>query len=182
MIVIAIIAIIASIAIPNLLESRVSAQETSAATALRSGILPAEVQFQSGGYVDHDGDGVGSFAVGATAYDLLSGTAATSSGIRLNLLAPMYRGSNPTISNYVYQNPVCGTSASDDVERTWAVVNYPTDANNGRRRFACNQSGRVFASIPLQNAASSADPLTVAIFDSNLSGLPDSTVWRPYSR
>src|SRR5688572_8971396 len=63
MIVIAIIAIIAAIAIPNLLESRVTSQESAAAAALKSGLLPAEVQFQAGGYADADGNGIGTYAV-----------------------------------------------------------------------------------------------------------------------
>ncbi len=61
MIVIAIIAIIAAIAIPNLLESRVTANESAASASMKSGIFPAQVQFQGGGYLDIDGDGVGEF-------------------------------------------------------------------------------------------------------------------------
>jgi len=61
MIVIAIIAIIAAIAIPNLLESRVTANEAAASASLKSGIFPAQTQFQGGGYLDLDGDNVGEF-------------------------------------------------------------------------------------------------------------------------
>ncbi len=63
MIVIAIIAIIAAIAIPNLLESRITSQEAAAASALKSGLFPAEVQFQAGDYADADGNGIGTYAV-----------------------------------------------------------------------------------------------------------------------
>jgi len=52
MIVIAIIAIIAAIAIPNLLESRIVSNEAAAATSLKSGVHPAQVQFQAGNYCD----------------------------------------------------------------------------------------------------------------------------------
>ena len=52
MIVIAIIAIIAAIAIPNLLESRITSNEAAAATTLKSGVHPAEAQFQGGNYCD----------------------------------------------------------------------------------------------------------------------------------
>src|SRR6185503_12435050 len=104
MIVIAIIAIIAAIAIPNLLESRVTAQESSAAAALKSGLLPAEVQFQAGGYADLDTNGIGTYAVvgilntvAGTAlnpFNALCGTstmgAASANQISLNLLAPSY--------------------------------------------------------------------------------------------
>lgn len=181
MIVIAIIAIIAAIAIPNLLESRVTSQETAAGTALRSGVLPAQVQFQSGGYVDGDGDGIGSFAVGTTAYDILTGTT-TVNGITLTLLPPTYRGSAPTLSGYTFQNPVTGNSTIDQSESTWAVAAFPVDINNGRRRFACNQAGRVFSSIPAPDVASAVDPLDATLYGPDCNGLPDSTVWRPYSR
>lgn len=61
MIVIAIIAIIAAIAIPNLLESRVTANEAAASASLKSGIFPAQVQFQGGTNLDRDQDGVGEY-------------------------------------------------------------------------------------------------------------------------
>ena len=61
MIVVAVIAIIAAIAIPNLLRSRMSANEASAIGALRT-ISNGEVQFQSSGFADADGDNVGDFA------------------------------------------------------------------------------------------------------------------------
>jgi len=60
MIVVAIIAIIAAIAIPNLLRSRMSANEAGAAGAMRT-ISTGEVAFQTAGFVDSDGDGVGDY-------------------------------------------------------------------------------------------------------------------------
>ena len=60
MIVVAIIAIIAAIAIPNLLRSRMSANEAGAAGAMRT-ISTGEVGFQTAGFVDTDGDGVGDY-------------------------------------------------------------------------------------------------------------------------
>src|SRR5262245_66435425 len=60
LIVIAIIAIIASIAIPNLLSARVSANETSAIATLRN-ISSAEAQFQGSAKNDEDGDGEGEY-------------------------------------------------------------------------------------------------------------------------
>jgi len=58
MIVIAIIAIIASIAIPNLLSARLSANETAAIATLRN-IVSAQAQVQSQGAIDVDVDGIG---------------------------------------------------------------------------------------------------------------------------
>jgi prepilin-type N-terminal cleavage/methylation domain-containing protein len=61
MIVIAIIAIIAAIAIPNLLESRVTANENAAASSLKAAIFSGQTQFVSGAYNDADGDNRGEY-------------------------------------------------------------------------------------------------------------------------
>jgi hypothetical protein len=61
MIVVAIIAIIASIAIPKLLSARISANENAAIATLRS-IASAQAQIESSCAVDTDADGGGEFA------------------------------------------------------------------------------------------------------------------------
>ena len=60
MIVVAIIAIIAAIAIPNLMRARLAANESSAIAALRT-ISSAEETFRSAGIVDADADGLGEY-------------------------------------------------------------------------------------------------------------------------
>ena len=60
MIVVAIIAIIAAIAIPNLLRSRMSANEASASGSMRT-LTTAEIAFQTAAFVDNSGDGVGDY-------------------------------------------------------------------------------------------------------------------------
>ena len=60
MIVVAIIAIIAAIAIPNLLRSRMSANEAGAAGAMRT-ISTGEVGYQTAAFEDADADGVGDY-------------------------------------------------------------------------------------------------------------------------
>jgi type IV pilus assembly protein PilA len=60
MIVVAIIAIIASIAIPRLMSARLSANEAAAISTLRS-ISSAQAQLQSSSAVDTDGDGGGEY-------------------------------------------------------------------------------------------------------------------------
>jgi len=60
MIVVAIIAIIASIAIPKLMAARLSANEAAAISTLRS-ISSAQAQVQSSGAIDGDGDGMGEY-------------------------------------------------------------------------------------------------------------------------
>lgn len=93
MIVIAIIAIIAAIAIPNLLESRITANEAAAATSLKSGVFPSQTQYQAGSYIDVEGDGRGAYAVhvaclaGATGAGTARGQAPTKA---LSLLDPKF--------------------------------------------------------------------------------------------
>lgn len=60
MIVVAIIAIIAAIAIPNLLRARLSANESAAIGAMRT-VSSGEASFQSASTLDADTDGVGEY-------------------------------------------------------------------------------------------------------------------------
>jgi prepilin-type N-terminal cleavage/methylation domain-containing protein len=60
MIVVAIIAIIASIAIPKLLSARLAANEAAALATLRT-VSTAQAQLQSSGAIDSDGDGSGEY-------------------------------------------------------------------------------------------------------------------------
>ena len=60
MIVVAIIAIIASIAIPKLMSARISANENAAIATLRS-IASAQAQLQSSSAIDTDADGGGEY-------------------------------------------------------------------------------------------------------------------------
>jgi prepilin-type N-terminal cleavage/methylation domain-containing protein len=70
MIVVAIIAIIASIAIPKLMAARLSANEAAAISTLRS-ISSAQAQVQSSGAIDSDADGSGEYGY----FGELAGTA-----------------------------------------------------------------------------------------------------------
>ena len=60
MIVVAIIAIIASVAIPRLMAARLSANESAAISTLRS-LTSAQAQIQSSGAIDTDADGSGEY-------------------------------------------------------------------------------------------------------------------------
>jgi prepilin-type N-terminal cleavage/methylation domain-containing protein len=60
MIVIAIIAIIASIAIPNLMAAKLSANETAAIATLRN-LVSAQAMIQGSGRIDSDNDAIGEF-------------------------------------------------------------------------------------------------------------------------
>src|SRR5262245_3845219 len=60
MIVIAVIAILAAMAVPNLLRARLSANESNAIATLRT-LATSQAQFQSLGAMDEDRDGVGEY-------------------------------------------------------------------------------------------------------------------------
>lgn len=60
LIVIAVIAVLAAIVIPNLISAKVTSNEAAALATLRS-IASAQAQFQSGALVDTDEDGTGEF-------------------------------------------------------------------------------------------------------------------------
>lgn len=60
MIVVAVIAIIASLALPNLLASRMAANESAAISTLRQ-LASCQAQVKAAAYIDGDGDGVGEF-------------------------------------------------------------------------------------------------------------------------
>jgi len=114
MIVIAIIAIIAAIAIPNLMESRVTANEAAAGATLKSGVFPGEVQFQSGGYQDIDVDNVGEYGtLGALSGQCqtvkLQFQASNTTGLKL-LQGPLANGGNWSIGTAL-ATPAMGSAS-----------------------------------------------------------------------
>jgi prepilin-type N-terminal cleavage/methylation domain-containing protein len=172
MIVIAIIAIIAAIAIPNLLESRVTANESAAATTLKSGIFPAQVQWQGGGYQDADGDNVGEYGTleylagvrtgtqGAANIRLLQGPlaanrtagATTRSASNYLFLGRVHDidAAGPAVGNiYAEGTAASGYAAGQNCswgERYWQVGAAPLKINDdGRRVFMIAQDGQVRA-------------------------------------
>ena len=148
MIVIAIIAIIAAIAIPNLLESRITSNESAAASSLKAGVFPAQVQFQAGGFLDTGGntatpDGIGDFA---TLYSQMSGATITPTGgsaLNLSFLPTTWNAVTPTIGNYSF-------TVGSNYQFSFAAACYPADSADkiGRRRFAINAAGTVYATPP----------------------------------
>ena len=162
MIVIAIIAIIAAIAIPNLLESRITANESAAATSLKSGLFPAQVQFQAGGYVDANANGRGCYS-GHTAF--LSGsttnggtTIGAGANKTLQLMDAKFNNTSGTTAGAgtaltacarvgAYDYALFVSSATEsDAEQFWGGVSGPisTDGNNGRKGFSITGGGTIY--------------------------------------
>ena len=122
MIVIAIIAIIAAIAIPNLLESRITSNESAAATSLKSGLHPAEAQFQGGNYCD-DATGIyGTADNGAT-----DGTPTSASGNGIGDFAGLFdqmAGGDPKLSTGAGTAPGAGSAVTplSLLPPTWSSI------------------------------------------------------------
>ncbi len=163
MIVVAIIAIIAAIAIPNLLSARLNANETAAIATLRN-ISSAQAQFQASAHADDDSDGTGEFGV----FGELSGGTAVRTGSTF-IQPPVLSGAFKNVdgdgevsrSGYIFQmflpdtngegvpeddngGMSTGTPDEDLSETTWCCYAWPANYNNsGNRTFFVNQTGDV---------------------------------------
>ncbi len=163
MIVIAIIAIIAAIAIPNLLSARLNANETAAIATLRN-IISAEAQFQSTSRADENANGVGEYG----SFGEMSGSLGVRGGSVLNppVLSTAFRAvssSRVSRSGYIFQvflpdtagkgiaeasggGYAAGVLDSDIAETTWCAYAWPANyGNTGNRSFFVNQGGDLVA-------------------------------------
>lgn len=121
LIVIAIIAIIASIAIPNLLSARVSANETAAIATLRN-IASAQAQFQGRAHNDNDGDGEGEYGF----FTELSGYIAprVNGGLAADVINP------PALSG-VFQNVQADDAGEGIVTKSGFIFKMYLPGDNG---------------------------------------------------
>jgi prepilin-type N-terminal cleavage/methylation domain-containing protein len=168
MIVVAIIAIIAAIAIPNLLSARLNANETSAISTLRN-ISSSQAQFQTSAKADVDNDGTGEFGL----FRELSGasgvrTSATGSTVGNVLNPPVLSGAFRTLnasgevsrSGYLFhmflpaaagagvpenQSGALATALDSDLaETSWCCYASPASySTSGNRTFFVNQTGDI---------------------------------------
>ena len=182
MIVIAIIAIIAAIAIPNLLAARLSANETAAIATLRN-IISAQAQFQQSGKADTDDDGTGEYG----GFIELSGAAAGRMAGPLvpPVLSGAFRILNPmgevSCSGYFFvmilpaaggvglpEPPagfIPGILDPDLAETTWCCYAWPVNYNqSGNRTFFTNQGGDVVGSEDSDYSGTGNGPASDAAF------------------
>jgi hypothetical protein len=191
------IAIIAAIAIPNLLESRVTANEAAAAAALRSQVFPAEIQFQAGGYRDLDGDKIGEYGF---FHEMAGGqvTGRPEAFSKLTLFVPPERwnSEHPEFGGYQYaiflpdgegdaigvddDAPEKTAEAANAGERQFIVYAWPSDDKQGRKVFALTQAGVVY-SAPAHDL-NGEDPVWNSLFGGDDKGWQDAPVWQPYKR
>jgi prepilin-type N-terminal cleavage/methylation domain-containing protein len=154
MIVVAIIAIIASIAVPKLLAARISANEAAAISSLRS-ISSAQSQIKSSSVIDTDSDGSGEYAyfaeMAGTVPMRIDNGGAPGPGLPTDKLNPSVlssafgRVANSLVSRSGYDfqiwlpNATAGgltPGIAEDANGGKAGVPYP-DPNNGENWWCC---------------------------------------------
>jgi hypothetical protein len=156
---------LAAIALPNLIESRITSNESSARAILEYSFVPAQVQFQAGGYVDQDGDSQGEYGfldelTGRRAVnDQLPGAHAETSlslitadhdqggvvsGYRFAIFLP--DGNGGALSEPAGEAKRPGVAAAaDGQEKQWVAYAWPeTHGDTGRKVFAITNSGKLY--------------------------------------
>jgi type IV pilus assembly protein PilA len=167
MIVVAIIAIIASIAIPNLLSARLNANESAAIATLKN-ISSAQAQIQASGVIDVNNNGAGEYGF----FGELSGAVITRGGTA-KVSPPVLSNAFGNIANsqvvrsgYIFQmflpdatnagiaenatggdpTNAAGVTATQ-AEVLWCAYAWPSAfGNSGKRAFFINQGGDVLSS------------------------------------
>jgi hypothetical protein len=148
-------AIIAAIAIPNLLESRKTVTQAKVAASLRTEIFPAQVQFMSAAQVDQDGDKIGESGF----FQELSGGPLAGSEAQSHLLPAAWNTPEPEIDGYrfaMYLPDGQGGAiaerlgarqpdklAANAQEKSFVVYAWPVEVGAGRV-FALTAEGLVY--------------------------------------
>lgn len=161
MIVVSVIATIAAVAIPNLLSSRLTANEASAISTLRT-LISAQAQVAARAAVDSDGDGRGEFLTLAELSGAvrLRGVAAPLDPAAVSVSLGQVSNSVVNKSGYCFgmflpgpggagvaEDPGGGMAApgaldADLAETFWVCYAWPASrGSSGRRAFVTNQSG-----------------------------------------
>lgn len=166
MIVVAIIAIIASIAIPNLLSARLNANESAAIATLKN-ISSGQSQCQASGVIDVNSNGSGEYGF----FGELSGKVAVRNGTQtisppvLSTAFGNIAAARVTRSGYLFQMYlplVTGLGITEDAtggdtdngqavdpsqaETLWCCYAWPAvQGNSGKRTFFINQAGDVLS-------------------------------------
>ena len=131
MIVVAVIGIIAAIALPQLIRSRMSGNEAAAIVAMRT-ITSGETQFQTSGFTDGDGDNVGDYAPLNGAASLANPAAGT---------APFIDEVLATGAKSGYNFNITVDNAGDGDEAYTCTARPVTYGRTGVRSFFLDESG-----------------------------------------
>ena len=186
LIVLVVIAILVTIALPNLLSARIATYETSAISTMHQ-IIEAQVHFSNAKAADVDQNGIGEFGTFAElagsidVRDLMGGTR------RLHpaMISPAFRAvtgfGELQRGGYLFriylpdaggrglaERPWGGADATVDASASasyWCVYAWPQDyGTTGRRAFFANQSGNIlFTEDPLYSGPGAVVPPGAAV-------------------
>ncbi len=187
-----VVPIVTAIAIPAILKSTESSNEMAAATSLKSGVFPAQIQFQAGNYLDQNEDGIGDYGF----FSEMAGGPINSQGddIRLNLLPPAWNASYPTLNGYTFacwlpDGKGGALGASEGVRKKIdnptaikhpAFVAYAWPNNDDGMVFAITHTGILYAKPALEVEISETGPKWNDLFDGM--GWESAATWTPYKK
>ncbi|MFT7616467.1 MAG: prepilin-type N-terminal cleavage/methylation domain-containing protein [Planctomycetota bacterium] len=174
MIVVAIISIIASLAIPNLLSAKKTSNEGATIAALRN-IASVQVQCSGRGFIDADSDGQGEYAF----FGELSGGVPARNAVGIPL-SPTLLGGSFTQTNggfvqrsgyllcmYLPDNAGVGLAESPAnyanvdanlAEQIWCAYAWPVDPGSGGVVYFINQNGEILRSQNTNNYGGVGSP------------------------
>ena len=183
MIVIAVLAILTSIAVPSLLAARGSADETVAVATLRH-LVTCQQQFQHGARCDVDHDGAGEYggflelsggqagrqprvlepALLSGAFRILNAAGeARSGGYLFRMYLPDGTGAGVGEPHVGFTND--GTVDTDRAEAAWCCYAWPSQAQGADTRAYCaNQTGFIIATYDGRYAGAGNGPPPDAAF------------------
>src|SRR6266481_564961 len=144
LIVVAIILIIAAIAIPNLIRSKMAANEASAVASLRTyntSIVAYETTYQT----------APSTNLGAL------GPASTPSSTAADLADQLLGSATPVKSGYSFTYSA-GT-VQNGIVSTYTIIAAPSNSSTGQRRFFTDQSGVIRATTDGSTPSASSTPI-----------------------
>jgi len=144
LIVVAIILIIAAIAIPNLIRSKMAANEASAVASLRTyntSIVAYATTYQTDPSTDLSA----------------LGPASTPSSTAADLVDSLLGSATPVKSGYAFTYSP-GT-AQNNIISTYAITGNPSNSSTGQRHFYTDQSGVIRATTANQTATVSDPPI-----------------------
>jgi len=204
MIVVSVIAIIASIAIPNLLSARLTANESAAIATLRN-LSSAQAQAQAANAIDVNNNGAGEYGYFAELSGAMGVRDATGNPSATDRVSPPVlsgtfgnvNGSRVARSGYIFQmylpdvvatavpeaatggvGPVAPDGSQSEV--FWCCYAWPSSrGNSGKRTFFVSQSGDVLATkntaaTQLYSGTANPPPPTAAFLNGTAGAMSSS--------
>lgn len=183
--------ILAGIALPAFGKTRAAAADVSVVSVLRSGVFPAQIQFQAGAYIDQNGDNVGEYGF----LSEMSGGAITGQPdtLKLSLLPDVWNAAHPTVHGYHFacwlpdgkggavggSDGLRAQNAAAAKAQSERFVVYAWPANGATKPvYALTQTGTIYSQAGV--AVGAEGPAWNALFDG--AGWDTEPTWEPHRR